>query len=199
LFKLLFMRVWRARQVLLLKKQLIEKNLKNNLLPFLGSDAGDGIYMNPDLQSYAIGFVGLNEMVKLHTGFGLGEDDSSKDFGLDVVGRLNEMVSGMQKESGVNFVLAQTPSMKCSKRLCEIDQKKFKSRKFTQYTNSFHPSKQKEFGAQTLSKLVSPYHKLCYGGALTQLPAKEFASPNHLFDSIKEIVDETQIQAFSYI
>lgn len=199
LYELLGLRVWRARQALLLKKQIIEKNIKHNLLPFLGQEAGDGSYLSPDSQSYVVGFVGLNEMAKLFTGFGLGEDDCALDFGLKVVGRMRDIVDGMRKDSGINFVLSGTPSMKCGKRLSEVDGIRFGSSEFGAYTNSFRPSADVRLSAEEVARIESKFHPLCFGGAFSPLPVLGFSSVSKLLDYTSCVVSGSELQYFAYI
>jgi ribonucleoside-triphosphate reductase len=198
LYELLGMRIWRARQLLLLKKQIVEKNLANNLLPFLSQDAGDGSYLNTEFQSYVVGFVGLNELTKLFTGFGLSQDAGALDFGVGVVKRMKETVVGLREDSGINFVLAATPSMKCGKRLCEIDRRRFGREDFNCYTNSFRPAVCSKLSFDDVLRVESPFHQLCFGGAVSSFPI-DGLSPDRLVDSVSRVVSDSSVQAFNYV
>jgi len=124
LFELLEFWIKKARDILLLKVNLMENNLQSGLLSFLSQkvsfEGGSERYFEPSRQNLVIGFVGLNEMVKAHKGVDL-SDTSGSEFGFRFIDKMSLMVKNLSEVSGLNFVLAATPSGPFSSRMAQTD------------------------------------------------------------------------------
>jgi len=89
--------------------------------------------MNPDGQqylrmhrvTYLIGLLGLNELVQAHTGEELHESDAAFRLGLRVIARLKLACERASKETGMRFVLEQTPAESCAYRLARLDLERY--------------------------------------------------------------------------
>jgi len=173
-FELLDDRMNKAKEVHLLKREVIKKNLKNNLLPFMNqkiNKEGER-YLEPDKQSFIIGIVGMNEMVKAHTGKELHESEDSWKFALKVMKHMKDKVAEFREETSLNFSLARTPAESCAYRLAQIDLKKYKNTAVyngegdtAYYTNSFHIRPSADIPLWKRLTMEGSFHPLTDGGA----------------------------------
>jgi len=202
IFELLTERLWRARQTLILKKQLMEGNLERGLLPFLSQPVSEGQgYFVSEQQNLLVGFVGLNELVKCVTGDFLHESDDARKFGLKFLGRMKNVLEGFCIDSGLHFVLARSPSLKSAGRLASIDSRVFRGR-FSEccpsgaYTNSFFVPD----GVASIEdrlRVESPFHELCLGGALSVFDVGG-RDAGALRDFASEVVSGSKLQLFRF-
>ncbi len=115
-----------AKQVLLIKRRFMERQMENGMLPFLmqqprwnGNEAPplfDVMNMSP-----VFGFVGTNEMVQHHTNNQLHESQDSVRFGLRVLAEMERIRAEYANETGLPFAVARTPAESCSTRLAILD------------------------------------------------------------------------------
>lgn len=75
--------------------------------------------------SHLFGMVGLNEMVKYHTGKELHESEDALRFGLKVIAHMNLVTKKLCKKYGLKFVLEQTPAETTAYRFAKLDQKEY--------------------------------------------------------------------------
>jgi ribonucleoside-triphosphate reductase len=207
-FEILRSRMEKAKSVHNLKREVIHRNLKNGLLPFMGqpiNEAGER-YLEPDKQSFIIGVLGINEMVKAHTGYEIHESDYAWKFGLTVMKKMKEIAAEFRKETGRNFTLARTPAESCSSRLPRIDIERFDG-KVTHngpadspyYTNSFHVRPSADVPLWRRLTLEGAFHPLTDGGAMSHVFLGEAnPSPEGIYELTKKIATKTAIQYFAF-
>ncbi|MEM5804339.1 MAG: anaerobic ribonucleoside-triphosphate reductase [Candidatus Aenigmatarchaeota archaeon] len=203
-------RVAKIKEIMLLRKSIIEKNLKSGMLPFLAQIVDDkgSRYLEPSKQSYTIGIVGMNEMVKAHTGKEIHESRDSWMFGLRVMKYLKDKVAKLREETGMNFALARTPAESCSHRLARIDYRRFGERAVVQgdkntnsiyYTNSFQVRPSADVSLFQRLQLEGAFHPLTDGGAMSHAWLGERnPEPEALMKLTKKIATQTAIQYFAY-
>lgn len=208
LFELLKERMEKAKEVLLLKREIIEKNLRNNLLPFMNqkvNDEGDR-YLEPNKQSYIIGLIGMNELVKAHTGEELHESDDAWTFGLRMMKKMKDIVAEFREETGLNFALARTPAESSAYRLAQIDLRKYGEKVIVNgsgsdayYTNSFHIRPSVDIPLWKKLKLEGAFHPLTDGGAMSHVFLGEGnPGPEGIYELTKKIATQTAIQYYAY-
>ncbi len=208
LFELLRKRMEKAKTALLLRRDIIERNLRNNLLPFLNQPVDDKgtRYLEPDKQSYIIGIVGMNELVKAHTGQEMHESDDSWRFGLRVMKKMKDIVAEFREETKLNFSLARTPAESCSYRLAQIDLKRFDGRAVVNgpkeaayYTNSFHVNPSADIPLWRRLSVEGAFHPLTDGGAMSHVWIGEpNPDPEGIYELTKKIALKTAIQYFAF-
>ncbi|MFH1402906.1 MAG: anaerobic ribonucleoside-triphosphate reductase [Candidatus Altiarchaeota archaeon] len=120
LYSVLENRLKKAREVLLLKKKIISKNIDRNMLPFMRQSVGRGRYLNPDKQQYMISYVGLNELSRQFTGYDL-SNRGGASFGRKVLRFMTKTVEKFRGESELNFLLSGTPKGLCYTRFAMLD------------------------------------------------------------------------------
>jgi len=207
LFELLRERMEKAKRVLLLKREVIKKNLKNNLLPFMNQKINERErYLEVDKQSYIIGLVGMNELVKAHLGKELHESEDAWQFALKVMNKMREIVAEFREETKLNFALARTPAESCAYRLAQIDLKKYKNKAILNgsngsayYTNSFHVRPSANVPLWKRLRIEGAFHALTDGGAMSHIwLSEQNPSPKGIFELTKKIATETAIQYYAF-
>ena len=106
------------------KKKFIEKLLSmgtNGPLSLLAMNLDGQSYLRLHRCSYLIGMVGLNELVKVHTGQELHDSDEAMKFGLKVIAHMNIVCAKMAESMGMKFVLEQTPAESTAYRFAKLD------------------------------------------------------------------------------
>lgn len=82
-------------------------------------------YLRRNKLSYLIGILGLNEMVKIVTGYEMHERQESFMYGLDVISYLYNLAEDIKKDTGMNFILEQAPAETTSHRFAKLDLKRY--------------------------------------------------------------------------
>lgn len=209
LFELLRDRMEKAKDALLLKRKIIKKNLKHKMLPFMGQPIDDKgtRWLEVDKQSYIIGIIGMNELVKAHLDEELHESKEAWVFGLKVMKKMKDIVAEFREETKLNFALARTPAESAASRLALIDQKNYGKKAVVQgelpdaiyYTNSFQLRPSADVPLFEKLKIEGSFHPLTDGGALTQIWLGEHhPDPEALMELTKKIATKTAIQYFPY-
>ncbi|MBN2374414.1 anaerobic ribonucleoside-triphosphate reductase [bacterium] len=82
-------------------------------------------YLRLQRASYLIGMVGLNEMVKIHTGKELHESKDAFMLGLKIISHMKLIADRLSKKHNMHFVLEQTPAESTSYRFAKLDLKHY--------------------------------------------------------------------------
>ena len=123
--------------------------------------------------SLSIGFIGLAETLVAMTGRHHGEDEESRELGLDIITHMREKCDEFAKKYKLNFTLLATPAEGIAGRFTKIDKKEFgvipgvTDREF--YTNSFHVPVYYPISAFEKIDIEAPYHNLCNAGHITYI------------------------------
>ncbi len=204
-FEILENRMEKTKEILLLKRDLIEKELRNGLLPFLSQEVNGRRYLEPGRQKYNIGMIGANEMTKAFTGEEIHEPEGHR-FALKVFRKMREITDRYKQETGLNFCLARTPAESSGARLAQIDSKKYGNKvihngvgESAYYTNSFHVNPSADIPLWKRLETESPFHPITTGGAMSHVWLGEAnPSPEGTFELTKKIAEKTEIQYFAF-
>lgn len=121
----------------------------------------------------SIGFIGLAETLVAMTGKHHGEDEDSRELGLDIITHMRERCDEYCKKYHLNFSLLATPAEGIAGRFTKIDRKEYgvikgvTDREF--YTNSFHVPVYYPISAFEKIDIEAPYHNLCNAGHITYI------------------------------
>ncbi len=121
----------------------------------------------------SIGFIGLAETLVAMTGKHHGEDEDSRELGLDIITHMREKCESYSKKYKLNFSLLATPAEGIAGRFTKIDRREFgkikgvTDREF--YTNSFHVPVYYPISAFDKIDIEAPYHDLCNAGHITYI------------------------------
>ncbi|MDP7079345.1 MAG: anaerobic ribonucleoside-triphosphate reductase [Candidatus Undinarchaeales archaeon] len=210
LMELLHERMNIARDVHVVKRDIINKRIEQGSLPFLSQPIDDTgtLYLEVDKQALEIGLVGLNEMVKLHTGEELHESTGAWAFGLNTVKEMSSVCNELSEEMGLMFGLSRTPAESTANRLATLDIKRHGTRAFYQgepekggayYTNSTHIRPSADLPLFERIKREAAFHPLLSGGAMTHIWLGEaHPSPDALNSLTERILSNTLTGYFAY-
>ncbi|MDY7032510.1 MAG: anaerobic ribonucleoside-triphosphate reductase [Thermodesulfobacteriota bacterium] len=113
-----------AVQAHLQKKAFIEKLLslkEKGPLALLTMDKDGSPYLRMHRATYLIGMLGLNELVKIHTGEELNQSKDAVKFGLKIIAHMKLLTDEYNKKHGMRFVLEQTPAESTAYRFAKLD------------------------------------------------------------------------------
>ncbi|HXK45126.1 MAG TPA: anaerobic ribonucleoside-triphosphate reductase, partial [bacterium] len=164
------------------KRRFIETLLsygQNGPLALLTMNLDGEPYLRLHRVTHLVGLLGLNEMVQYHTGKQLHESDDAFKFGLKVVSFLKILCDRKAKETGLRFVLEQTPAESTAYRLARLDYEHFPSQSTevlkgtipdrTYYTNSTYLNISEQLSPIERVKKEGVFHPLIEAGALTHI------------------------------
>ncbi len=121
----------------------------------------------------SIGFIGLAECLVAMTGKHHGEDEESRELGLDIITHMRERCDMYMKKYHLNFSLLATPAEGIAGRFTKIDRKEYGAIKGVcdrdYYTNSFHVPVYYPISAFDKIEIEAPYHALCNAGHITYI------------------------------
>ncbi len=124
LFTLLAEKMMLAKKGHQQKKRFIEKLMslgENGPLSLLAMKCDGQEYLRLHRCTYLIGMVGLNELVKVHFGQEIHASDEAMKFGLKVIAHMNIICKKLNEETGMKFVLEQTPAESTAYRFAKLD------------------------------------------------------------------------------
>ena len=123
--------------------------------------------------SLSTGFIGLAETLVAMTGKHHGEDEESRELGLDIVTHMREKCDEFAKKYHLNFTLLATPAEGLAGRFTKMDRKEYgKIKGVTDrdfYTNSFHVPVYYPISAFEKIDIEAPYHNLCNAGHISYI------------------------------
>ncbi len=108
------------------KKDFLEKLLsyaEQGPLAVLAMNADGSPFLRMNRTYYIIGLVGLNELVQIFQGSELHRSADAMDFGMKIIRFLKEEAGRLSSESGMKFVLEQSPAETTSYRFARLDLK----------------------------------------------------------------------------
>lgn len=121
----------------------------------------------------SIGFIGLAETLVAMTGKHHGEDETSRELGLDIISHMRDKCDEYSKKHHLNYSLLATPAEGLAGRFTKIDRREYgeipgvTDREF--YTNSFHVPVYYPISAFDKIDIEAPYHNLCNAGHITYI------------------------------
>lgn len=108
------------------KRAFIEKLLslgEKGPLALLTMNKDGEPYLRMGRVTYLIGMLGLNELVKVHTGKELHESKEAFKFGLKVISHMDLLAKKLSQKHQMRFVLEQTPAESTAYRFARLDLK----------------------------------------------------------------------------
>ena len=146
----------------------------------------------------SIGFIGLAETLVAMTGKHHGEDETSRELGLDIVTHMRERCDMYSKKRHLNYSLLATPAEGIAGRFTKLDRKEYGTIKGVTdreyYTNSFHVPVYYPISAFKKIEIEAPYHDLCNAGHITYVELDGDPSQNiEAFEAVIRKMKESGI------
>ncbi len=208
LFELIRDRMHMAREVIEIKAEIVRKRMEQGALPFLTQDVDGEPYYRVDKVVRSIGFVGLNEMLKAHTGEELHESKSAWRFGLEVIRYMMDIATEWSKDTGLRWVITQTPAESAAHRLATLDVREFGEKAVVQgdgssgvvyYTNSSHCRVSADIPLFERLRIEGAFHPLCNGGMMAHVWMGESSpNPELMWELTRKIATKTLIGYWAY-
>lgn len=208
-FEIVRKRMEVAKLALDRKHEIIEKNLEMGLLPFLSQDCYGEYYYPIKHCAHNFGFVGLNEMLKIHTGDYLHESKEAWKFGLKVIKYMADIAEEYNNNGkGYRYNVVQTPAESTAYRLAIIDLKTRNGNAVVQgdkktgdvyYTNSSHVFVGADIPLWERIKIESSFHPLVQGGAIMHVfMGEKEPEPEAMMKLTKKIASQTLAGYWAY-
>ena len=200
------------KMCVLVKDQLLHrfsilKKLKVKDLPFVAgqhlmvgseklnrTDSIEAIMKNG---TWAIGFIGLAETLKLLVGKHHGESEKAQKLGLKIVKTIRDNCDKFKKKYHLNFSCYATPAEGLSDKFTVLDEKLYGSIPWVTtkgfYTNSFHIPVDYPCSIAHKVKIEAPYHKLCNAGHISFIEFDSYPTTNDVIKVITYAFDKTNI------
>ncbi len=152
---------------------------QNGPLALLTMNLDGEPYLRMHRVTYLVGLLGLNEMVQFHTGKQLHDSEDAFRFGVKVVSYLKILCEKYAKETGLRFVLEQTPAESAAYRFARLDYEHFGSESSKvlkgtppdkiYYTNSTYLNISEPLSPIERVRKEGIFHPLIEAGALTHI------------------------------
>ncbi|MCL1854687.1 MAG: anaerobic ribonucleoside triphosphate reductase [Clostridia bacterium] len=203
------------RTLTLVAEQLDERmeiiaNKKVRNFPFL---MGEGVWIDSEKLGWndslreiikhgtlSIGFIGLAETLVALRGAHHGEDVSSQNLGLEIIGFMRKYCDELSEKRKLNYTLLATPAEGLSGRFAKLDQGRYGNisgitdRKY--YTNSFHVPVHFSINAFEKIAIEAPYHELTNAGHISYIEMD--GDPSKNLDAFEKIIRHMHDQGIGY-
>jgi ribonucleoside-triphosphate reductase len=207
-YEILDERLRLAREAIMIKRDVIKRRLEQGLLPFLTQDVNGEPYYRIDRVVHSIGYVGVNEMVQSMTGMEMHESDDAWRFGLEVIKYISDTTTRWTQESGLKWVLTQTPAESTAYRLAKLDYGQFAEKAVVRgdlssgsiyYTNSSHVRVDADIPLFRRLQIEGAFHPLNTGGMMAHVWIGEsHPDPEALWELTKKIAMNTLVGYWAY-
>ena len=154
-------------------------------------DKGESIHelLHHGYSTISLGYAGLYECVKYMTGHSHTDNGKGKEFGLQVMQRMNDACAKWKAEEDIDYSVYGTPIESTTYKFAKCLRERFgKIKGITDrdyITNSYHVPVFEEIDAFTKLKLESEFQKLSPGGAISYI---ETPNLENNISSVLEII-----------
>jgi len=190
------------------KSEIIKKRLKTKHLPFCSSLVNNHPLYNFDLQELCIGFVGLNEAVKIISNSEMHESIDALNLGKNIVLEMKNLCLQQSHKTGYVYSLIEDSSNTATLRFKKLDLKHFpkisniEGLNQTIYCNSTHFREDSGLTIQELLKKQSEFHILIKKGALERFNVNnrkiQIDSPEKILEILGLVCSETNINDIQF-
>lgn len=206
LFEILDDRLEMVRDAFMMKREIIDRRLKQGLLPFLNQQQEGRAYYSLDDATQAIGYLGINEMVKAHTGEEIHGTKLALNFGLKVLRRITNKAKEWSSATGLKWVLTPSPSTSTAYRLAKLDQGEFAGKAVvdidkegrSRYSIS-NVRQSADLPLMDKLKIEGAYQSLTHGETPVEIPIEGYASGRELLELSREISKLHGLKAWRFV
>lgn len=150
--------------------------------------------------SISVGFIGLAETLTALFGKHHGESEKSQQYGLAIIGHMNDLMHKFSEEENMNYSLFATPAEGCSGRLLKACRKRFGIvpgvTDKLYLTNSVHVPVSYKISAFDKVNIEAPYHPLCEAGIIGYIELDYDATKN--IDAFETLVNYMADSGMTY-
>jgi ribonucleoside-triphosphate reductase len=185
-----------AREITMVKQDVISKRMKRGSLSLLSQSTDHGSYFDLKSALSLVGYVGLNEAVKAHLGEELHESSSALEFGVSVIKHVSELLGDWSKDTGMGLSLASVDTPFVAQRFAMLDSGQFSEVALVKgdlnsmnihYSSSCRVANEAKLPITERLKTEAPFQGLNTGGMMETIKVKK-AGPEELLSLSKEMV-----------
>ncbi len=197
-----------ARDILLIKYDLIKARIAAGKLPICGATIAGQPMLDFRKQSLSIGFVGLNEMLQYHTGYELHQDPTAFALGKRIIQQMADKCEVYTTDHGIKFSLWEQPAESAANRFALLDLYHYPKQVIYQgnrddgtayYTNSCHLNYAAEVPLHERVVKQAEFHPIIKGGVITHLwLGEQNPDIDGLWDLTRRIATKTKTAYFAY-
>ncbi|MFQ5815456.1 MAG: anaerobic ribonucleoside-triphosphate reductase [Candidatus Hydrothermarchaeaceae archaeon] len=198
-YEILDDRLAMAREVVMVKRDVIKKRLEHGMLPFL-SDGAEGQRYTLDDVSHEIAFFGINEAVKAQTDMELHESNDAWKFGLNIVRHIYRCLKEWSEETQLKWTLVGSTEA-VARRLAKLDYGQFSNRAMIgdherpNYTEACSLSSEANLTPIRQLQMEGVFHPYCEVVARATPPSE---SAKVLMNFNKKIVEDTELGSWRF-
>lgn len=197
-----------ARDIIVIKRDIMKQRLEKGLMPFLSQMLGGKPYYDLESSFNCISFVGLDHMVKAVKGKHMDESKVSLKFGLEVIKEMKEITDKWTEESGLRWVVSENPNPQVAKRLAKLDYGKYQERAVLSgnlesgdvyYGDSYFLRDDIQISVFNKLETEGKFHPLMEGKVASVVSAQEIArDPKALEEFSRGIFESTQVKTLRF-
>ncbi|MGL4772013.1 MAG: anaerobic ribonucleoside-triphosphate reductase [Clostridium sp.] len=147
--------------------------------------------------TWGIGFIGLAETLIALTGKHHGEDEQTRELGVEIIEYIRCYVDRLCEETSLNWSCYATPAEGLSGKFIKQDQKSFGMVKGVTdkeyYTNSYHIPVGYPISIKNKIDIEAPYHKLCNAGHISYIEVDDSPNGEAIMDILNYAYKNTNI------
>ncbi len=189
-----------AREVLMVKREVMKKRADQGLLSFLTQKVDDEAYYSLDEAENTIAILGINETAKATTGSEMHESNDAWRFGLDVVRHISKVLAEWNLETQLRWVLTESDE-DAALRLAKLDYGLFSDRAVIgdptrpRYMPGCHLSQKAEVKELRRLQMEGVFHPYC---RMVSLAAIEEKSAGALLKLTEKVLEDTEVKYWRY-
>ncbi len=189
-----------AREVLMVKREVMKKRVEQGLLSFLTQNVGDEQYYSLDDAENTIAILGVNEAAKAMTGSQMHESNDAWKFGLDAVRHTSKLLAEWNKETQLRWIVAESDA-EVAHRLAKLDYGLFSDRAVIgdptnpSYVPGSHLSRTADVKELRRLQMEGVFHSHCRMVSVANI---EESSPDALLKLTEKILEDTEVKYWRY-
>ena len=207
LFKLLKDRMEMAAEALQIKYHAIQERGRRSLLPSLFHRIARKTYFRLKNASSLIGFIGLNEAVKIYTGSNIYRSKDSAYFAKKIIEKMSLHARELSQKLGLRIGISQISNGEAAQRLAELDVEKYGwkivstqgTKEAPYYTDLVAVPLEAKISLENRLQIEGEFHQLTLGGHLSLIELEESEQdPEDLLNMTRKICLSYDVGAFAY-
>lgn len=171
------------------KHEIIEKRLKTAHLPLCSSYLDDHLLFNLDNQQLCVGFIGLNEAVKILTNNELHESDTALQLGEKIVNKMYSYCEERSNNAGKHYSLINASSKGAISRFLRLDLKHFPKLALKDYQKSSHFRSLENLELYNKIKKQGKFHSWILNDARVEISIRNYAENIQSYEDLTEILN----------
>lgn len=185
------------------KYDIIKKRLSTNHLPLCNSIIEGNSLFQLEKQDLCIGFIGLNEAIRILTNRTMIESSDSYNLGVNVVNEMAELCKKLSKKFRKNFTLIEDGSKRAIERFIKLDHRHFPKIAINHYENSTKFSDSSVIDIFKKLEMQGKFHTLITHGTTQRISLKKLKATHNtkqdILGFLNQVCANTKIKSLKFI